>query len=88
MSRVIYTRFMFVIAFFALWIGGITVRLVHLQVKHADWYRAKAQGQRRDIKKTKVLRGTIYDRNERTLAMSIKSKIALRRPVGNRRCGH
>ena len=74
MSRIIYTRFMLVIAFFALWIGAIGVRLVHLQVKHADWYRAKALGQRRDIKKTKVLRGTIYDRNERTLAMSIKVK--------------
>jgi cell division protein FtsI (penicillin-binding protein 3) len=55
-----------------MWIGGISVRLVSLQVNQSEWLREKALNQRRDQVKSKTLRGTIYDRTERTLAMSVK----------------
>ncbi len=73
-SQTAFTRFMLVVAVFILWIGAIGVRLVHLQVNQSDWLRAKAQDQRRDELKSKTLRGTIYDRTERALAMSVKVK--------------
>ena len=69
-----FTRFMLVVAFFILWIGAIGVRLVHLQINQSEWLRDKAQDQRRDELKSKMLRGTIYDRSERALAMSVKVK--------------
>lgn len=69
-----FTRFMLIVAFFVLWIGGIGVRLVHLQINQHEWLREKALDQRRDQVKTKQLRGTIFDRTERTLAMSVKVK--------------
>ena len=69
-----FTRFMLIVAFFILWIGAIGVRLVHLQVNQSEWLRDRAQVQRRDQIKIKMLRGTIYDRSERALAMSVKVK--------------
>ena len=63
---------MLVIAVFVVWIGGISVRLVHLQVQQHDWLRERAKGIRVDEKRTKHLRGTIFDRNGRALAMSVK----------------
>ena len=69
-----FTRFMLVVAFFILWIGAIGVRLVHLQINQSEWLRDRAQNQRRDELKSKMLRGTIYDRTERALAMSVKVK--------------
>lgn len=72
--QTIFTRFMFIVAIFLLWIGGISVRLVHLQVNQNEWLREKAQNQRRDLLKSKMLRGTIYDRSDRALAMSVKVK--------------
>ncbi len=76
-----FTRFMIIIAFFVLWIGGIGARLVYLQVNQHDELRQKAVGQRRDVKQTKLLRGTIYDRNERALAMSVKAKTLYADPM-------
>jgi cell division protein FtsI (penicillin-binding protein 3) len=69
-----FTRFMLIVAFFIIWIGGIGVRLVHLQINQYEALRAKALDQRRDTVKEKQLRGTIYDRTERALAMSVKAK--------------
>ncbi len=69
-----FTRFMLIVAFFILWIGAIGVRLVHLQINQSGWLRDRAQDQRRDELKSKMLRGTIYDRSERALAMSVKVK--------------
>ena len=69
-----FTRFMLVVAFFVLWIGGISVRLVHLQVSQHGWLKEKALDQRQDEKKTKMLRGTIYDRDGHALAMSVRVK--------------
>jgi cell division protein FtsI (penicillin-binding protein 3) len=69
-----FTRFMFIVAFFTIWIGVIGVRLVHLQVtQHVD-LREKAVNQRRDEFKDRALRGTIFDRSERALAISLKAK--------------
>ena len=70
-KQVAFTRFMLIVAVFVLWIGGITVRLVHLQVNQHEWLKERADGQRRDVKKTKMLRGSILDRNDRALAMSV-----------------
>ncbi|MGE3466740.1 MAG: hypothetical protein AB7J13_07385, partial [Pyrinomonadaceae bacterium] len=67
MRQVAFTRFMLVVAFFVLWIGGISVRLVHLQVNQHAWLREKALDMRQDVRHTKMLRGTIFDRNERYL---------------------
>lgn len=69
-----FTRFMLIVAFLVLWIGGIGVRLVHLQINQHEVLRGKALDQRRDTVKEKQLRGTIYDRSERALAMSVKVK--------------
>jgi len=73
-THTVYTRFMLIIAFFILWIGGIGVRLVHLQINQHEWLAEQAQGQRRNQVKSKQLRGSIYDRTERALAMSVQAK--------------
>ncbi|MBK7802819.1 MAG: hypothetical protein IPJ55_09165 [Chloracidobacterium sp.] len=72
--QVAYTRFMFIVIVFAFWMLGISARLVNLQVTQHEWLRDKAVVQRQDVKKSKLLRGTIYDRDERPLAMSIRVK--------------
>lgn len=72
--QTLFTRFMLVVAFFVFWIGGIGVRLVHLQISQHETLRGKALSQRRDNVKEKQLRGTIYDRTERALAMSVNVK--------------
>jgi cell division protein FtsI/penicillin-binding protein 2 len=72
--QTIFTRFMFIVAIFILWIGGISVRLVHLQVNQNEWLSERAQNQRRDLVKSKTLRGTIFDRSEHALAMSVDVK--------------
>lgn len=69
-----FTRFMLIVAFFVLWIGAIGTRLVHLQVNQHDTLRDKALGQRRQSVKEKQPRGTIYDRSERALAITLKVK--------------
>lgn len=81
MRQVAFTRFMLVVAFFVLWIGGISVRLVHLQVNQHSWLKDKALETRQAIKQTRMLRGTIMDRNERKLAMSLPVKTLFADPV-------
>jgi len=74
LRQVAFTRFMLIVAVFILWIGGISVRLVHLHVTQHEWLRTRALDVRQDIKQTRALRGSIFDRNERTLAMSVRVK--------------
>ncbi|MFN2501502.1 MAG: peptidoglycan D,D-transpeptidase FtsI family protein [Pyrinomonadaceae bacterium] len=81
LKQVAFTRFMLVVAFFVLWIGGISVRLVHLQVTQHDWHREQAANKRQNIKRTRMLRGTIMDRNERALAMSLPAKTLYANPI-------
>jgi len=69
-----FIRFMLVVAVFALWIGGISIRLVNLQITQHAWLKEKALDNRQDVKQTQMLRGTIYDRNGRALAMSLRAK--------------
>ncbi len=69
-----FTRFMLIVAFLVLWIGGIGARLVYLQINQHEVLRERALNQRRDKTKEKQLRGTIYDRSERALAMSLNVK--------------
>lgn len=69
-----FTRFMLIVAFFILWIGGIGARLVYLQINQHETLRTRALNQRRDKTKEKQLRGTIFDRSERALAMSLNVK--------------
>ena len=80
MKQVAFTRFMLVVAFFVLWMGGISVRLVHLQVTQHAWLKEQALDNRQDVKKSRMLRGTIYDRNERALAMSLRVKTLYANP--------
>ncbi len=72
--QVAFSRFMLIVAFFTVWMLGITVRLVHLQVTQHAWLKERADIQRIDVKKTKLLRGTIYDRDDRALAISVRVK--------------
>ncbi|MEK7723666.1 MAG: penicillin-binding transpeptidase domain-containing protein [Acidobacteriota bacterium] len=72
--QTIFTRFMLIVAFLVIWIGVIGVRLVHLQVNQYQWLRDRAQNQRRDESKSKSLRGTIFDRADRKLAVSVPVK--------------
>lgn len=74
LKQTAFTRFMLIIAVFVLWIGGISARLVHLQVKQHDWLSQKAKGIRTGVKSSKHLRGTIYDRNGRAMAISVNVK--------------
>lgn len=66
-----HIRFMLIVAVFVLWIGGISVRLVHLQVTQHAWLKGQAENVRKKVQHSKFLRGTILDRNNRTLAMSV-----------------
>jgi cell division protein FtsI (penicillin-binding protein 3) len=69
-----FTRFMLIVAVFVLWIGGISVRLVHLQVTQHEWLSSQAEANRTSVKQSKLMRGTILDRNNRTLAMSVSAQ--------------
>lgn len=79
--QVAFTRFMLIVAFFSIWMLGIGVRLVHLQVTQHEWLKGKADEQRQNIKKTKLLRGTIYDRDDRMLATSVRVKTLFADPT-------
>jgi cell division protein FtsI (penicillin-binding protein 3) len=81
LRQVAFTRFMFVVAIFVIWIGGISVRLVNLQVTQHAWLKERALDIRQDVKQTRALRGTIYDRNERALAMSLPVKTLFADPT-------
>jgi len=80
-NQTAFTRFMLVVALLVLWMGGISARLVHLQVTKHDWLRERAAGQRFDVRQSKLPRGTIYDRNGRALAISVRVKTLFADPT-------
>lgn len=71
--RTAFLRYMFIVAFLILWIGVIGARLVHLQITQHGWLRDRAESMRKYEHNTKLLRGTIFDRNGRALAMSVRA---------------
>ncbi|MCO6510820.1 MAG: penicillin-binding protein 2 [Aridibacter famidurans] len=71
--RTAFLRYMFIVAFLMLWIGVIGVRLVHLQITQADWLKSQAESVQTTERKSKMLRGTIFDRTGRVLAMSVRA---------------
>src|SRR5688572_26489681 len=73
-SQTAFARFMLIVAVLILWMGGISVRLVHLQVTKHEWLKERAEGQRFDTKRSKLPRGGIFDRNGRALAISVRVK--------------
>jgi cell division protein FtsI/penicillin-binding protein 2 len=73
-AQTAFSRFLFIVAIFTIWIFGIGVRLVHLQVNQSDELRKKAVKQRSNTFHDRVLRGSILDRSERALAISLKVK--------------
>jgi cell division protein FtsI (penicillin-binding protein 3) len=77
----LFTRFMLIVAAFIVWIGGISVRLVHLQVNQHDYLLSKARKQRTDVKSSKLMRGTIYDRNGALLAISVPVRTLFANPT-------
>ncbi len=79
--QVVFTRFMLIVGFFAIWMLCIGVRLVHLQVSQHEWLSDKAVRQREDIKKGRLLRGTIYDRDDHILATSVRVKTLYADPL-------
>ena len=74
LRQIAFTRFMFIVAIFVLWMGGISVRLVHLQVTQHEWLKEQSQSRRENVSQKRMLRGNIYDRNQRALAMSVRVK--------------
>lgn len=81
LTQTTFTRFMLIVALMVVWLGVISVRLVHLQVNQHQWLRGRAEDQRQDVKRSKLLRGTIFDRNGRALAMSVKVKTLYADPL-------
>jgi cell division protein FtsI/penicillin-binding protein 2 len=81
LKRMLFTRFMLVVAAFILWIGGIGVRLVHLQINQHEYLLSKARNQSLYVKRTKMMRGTIFDRNGAILAMSEPVKTLFANPT-------
>ena len=72
---------MLIVACLVLWIGGIGVRLVHLQVTRHEWLKDRASAQRQNIKRSKLPRGSILDRNNRVLALSVYVKTLFADPA-------
>jgi cell division protein FtsI (penicillin-binding protein 3) len=72
LRQTVFTRFMLIVALLLIWMGGISARLVHLQVTKHEWLKEKAEDQRVDRTKSKLPRGGIFDRNGRALAMTVR----------------
>jgi cell division protein FtsI (penicillin-binding protein 3) len=64
-------RTLFVAAFVAFWMLGISARLVYLQVSRHDKLAARAHQQQQDAIETSPTRGPVLDRQEHELARTI-----------------
>lgn len=58
-------------AVFALWCGGICLRLVYLQIFRYGSFEQRAQHQQQRTEEVSAPRGIVFDRNGQELAMSI-----------------
>ncbi len=66
-------RFVYVLTFFAVWVGIIGLRLVWLQViRHHDFVERAARQQQRTFE-VAPRRGILYDRNLHELAMTVQA---------------
>jgi len=66
-----FRRTLFVAAFVAFWMLGISARLVYLQVSKHDTLVARAHKQQQEAVETSPTRGPVLDRQERELARTI-----------------
>jgi len=66
-----FRRTLFVAAFVAFWMLGISARLVYLQVSKHEKLAARAQKQQQEAIETSPTRGPVLDRQERELARTI-----------------
>src|SRR6266550_5309993 len=66
-----FRRTLFVAAFVAFWMLGISARLVYLQVSNHDNLVARAHKQQQEAIETSPTRGAVLDRQERELARTI-----------------
>jgi cell division protein FtsI (penicillin-binding protein 3) len=66
-----FRRTLFVAAFVAFWMLGISARLVYLQVSKHDTLVARAHKQQQEAVETSPTRGPVLDRHERELARTI-----------------
>ena len=64
-------RTLFVAAFVAFWMLGVSARLVQLQVTRHDKLVARARQQQQDAIETSPTRGPVLDRDERELARTV-----------------
>ncbi|MCX7639773.1 MAG: penicillin-binding protein 2 [Pyrinomonadaceae bacterium] len=69
-----FVRFLLIVALFTIWLGIIGIRLVYLQISQHEFFKERAISQRRDKVRKRMMRGTIYDRSGRALAMSVKAR--------------
>src|SRR5882672_9169896 len=67
-------RTLFVAAFVAFWMLGISARLVYLQVSKHDNLVARAHKQQQEAIETSPMRGPVLDRHERELARTIDTR--------------
>ena len=81
LRQIAFFRYMLIIAVMIIWIGGISARLVYLQVNQHQWLKERASSQRIDVKQSKMLRGTIFDRDGRALAVSVVVKTLFADPT-------
>jgi len=65
-------RYAWIAVIAALWMGAVLARLSYLQLYQYSDYHARARRQQQRIVETSPKRGSIYDRNLRELAMSIR----------------
>src|SRR5688500_4745922 len=69
-----FIRYMLIVAVLIVWMGGIGARLVYLQVGQHEWLKERASSLRTDVKQSQMLRGSIFDRDGRALAVSVVVK--------------
>jgi cell division protein FtsI (penicillin-binding protein 3) len=67
----IYGRFLLIVGIWVIWMGVISVQLVHLQVNQHQTLSKRALKQRRQQINDRQLRGTIYDSTGNQLAVSL-----------------